>query len=349
LGPSCIADPTARKETFVGNVPPESGILIPAESMRELVSALFVKAGTSTQHANTMAELLVATDLRGVFSHGTSAAVGYVRLMLEGRVNARPNIGVVRETATTRVLDGDGGMGHLPCKQGTDWAIATALEMGTAAVTTRNHFHFGGASKYSRLAIEKNCIAIAASSHRFHPNPAGNVKSATGGSPVSIAIPAGRQPPLVLDMASGFLPWDPELFEKMPFPFFKDLGLGALVYSLGGVLAGIYKKEFIPPESPYESNQGAFIAIFSVEAFMDVDELHAEMDRYIGQVRNLEPFPGYDQAELPGGLEWQREKDYARDGIPVGDGHRQSLETLAIELGVEPPFQRFEHTRFSPR
>ena len=73
-----------------------------------------------------MAELLVATDLRGVFSHGTHAATGYVRLMLEERVNAKPNIGVVRETATTRVLDGDGGMGHLPCREGTDWAINRA-------------------------------------------------------------------------------------------------------------------------------------------------------------------------------------------------------------------------------
>ena len=92
--------------------------------MRELVRALFVKAGTSKEHAATMAELLVATDLRGVFSHGTRAAT-YVRLMLEGRVNARPNIGVVRETATTRVLDGDGGMGHR-CREGTDWAINRA-------------------------------------------------------------------------------------------------------------------------------------------------------------------------------------------------------------------------------
>ncbi len=78
-----------------------------------------MKAGTSKELAATMAELLVATDLRGVFSYGIRAVTGYVRLMLEGRVNARPNIGVVRETATTRVLDGDGGMGHR-CREGTD-------------------------------------------------------------------------------------------------------------------------------------------------------------------------------------------------------------------------------------
>ena len=89
--------------------------------------------------------------------------------------------------------------------------------------------------------------------------------------------------------------------------------------------------------------QGAFIAIFRWR-LMDVAELEAEMDRYIGEVRKLEPFPGYDRAELPGGLEWQRERDYGRDGIPVADDHRQSLEELAVELGVESPFQRFEHT-----
>ena len=330
----------------MGNTPPESGILVPGQAMTAFVTALFEKAGMSKDHAATMSELLVVTDLRGVFSHGTSAAAGYVKMILGGRVNPAPNIRVVRETPTTRVLDGDGGMGHLPCNAGAEWAAERAVEMGTAAVTTRNHFHFGGAGKYSRLGLANDCIGISVSSHRFYPGPDGSIRGASGGSPVSIAVPAGDQPPIVLDMASNFMPWDPQLFEQHPFAFFKDLGLGALMYCLGGIMAGIYRPEFMPPESAWESNQGAFIAFFSVSAFMDPDEFRTEMDRYVGAVRGLEPFPGFERAELPGGLEWQREKDYSRDGIPVSDDHRQALEKLAAELGVDSPLRQFEHTRF---
>jgi LDH2 family malate/lactate/ureidoglycolate dehydrogenase len=293
-----------------------------------------------------MAHLLVLTDLRGVHSHGTRAAPGYVRLMLDGRVNPRPNITVASETTTTRVYDGDGGMGHLPCYQGTVWAIEAAKQYGTAAVTTRNHFHFGGAGKYTRLAVEQDCIGLAISSHRYPLPPESLVKRVNATSPISIALPAGEQPPLVLDMGAAMLPWDEELFKRMPFAFFKELGIGAVNRALGGVLAGIYLPQFIPPASRWESNQGAFIAVFDVKCFMPVEEFKAEMDRFVSQARQMRPFPGFERAELPGGLEWQRQRDYARLGVPLSHDHWQDLENIARELGVETPFARCEHTRF---
>lgn len=329
------------------NVPPTSGIRVPSEEMSRLVAGLFEKAGTSLQDAEVIARLLVQTDLRGVFSHGTRQTPGYVRMMLDGRVNPRPNISVVRQTATTRVLDGDGGMGHFPCYQGAQWAAATAKQYGTAAVTTRNHFHFGSAGKYSRIALEQDCIGLAVSSHRY-PLPADSlVKRVCGGSPISVAVPAGQQPPLVLDMGASLLPWDEELFTRMPFSFFKELGIGAVNRVLGGVLPGIYMAQFQPPVSPWESNQGAFISAFDVECFMPTEEFKAEMDRFVAEARRMQPFPGFTQAELPGGLEWQREEEYARAGIPISVEHQKSLQTLADELGVDAPFAGYEQTRFN--
>lgn len=79
---------------------------------------------------------------------------------------------------------------------------------------------------------------------------------------------------------------------------------------------------------------------------MPVDEFKEEMDRFVGDARRMKPFPGLERAELPGGLEWQRERDYALHGIPIGPAHRQALEEIAAELGVETPFAEFEHTCF---
>ena len=328
------------------NVPPARGIRVPPEELRTLVAAVFEKADTSRADAELMAQLLVLTDLRGVFSHGTQQTRGYVRMMLEGRVNSRPALRAISQTDTTQVLDGDGGMGHLACYHGTQWAIAQAKEHGMAALTTRNHFHFGAASKYSRLALEHDLIGLAISSHRFFPSPDSTVMGAGGGSPMSIAIPAGGQPPLVLDMGAYFLPYSEELFRQFPATFFKGLGLAALFQALGGILAGIYKPEFQAPLSKWESNQGAFIVLFDVKRFMPVDEFKKEMDRYIGDARRMVPLPGYERAELPGGLEWQRQQEYARDGIPVASDHQKSLEEIAAQLGVATPFAHYAHTHF---
>lgn len=330
----------------MSNVPPKSGIRVPADDLRQLVVQLFEKAGTSSEDAELMAHLLVLMDLRGVFSHGTRQTPGYTYMMLTGRVNPRPEIRIVNETLTTRVLDGDGGMGHFPCYQGAKWAVATAKKYGTAAVTTRNHHHFGGASKYSLVALEQDCIGLAISSHRILIEPNKPIRNVNGGSPISIAIPAGKQPPLVLDMATGFLPPEDRFFEQMPWAFFKELGLGAVMSALGGSLAGIYLPQFQPPQSKWDSSQGSFIAMFDVQCFMPVDQFKQRMDEWIAAARQMKPFPGETQAELPGGLEWQREQDYGRNGIPISPEHQKGLEDLAVKLGVESCFAKYEHTRF---
>ena len=328
------------------NYPPPQGIRVPEEEMRRLVTELFEKAGMSRPDAGFMAELLVQTDLRCVFSHGTKQVPEYIRMIREGRVNPRPEIKVVDESTITAVLDGDGGMGHFPCYRGTRMAIDRAREHGVGVVTTRNHFHFGAAGKYSRLALEHDCIGMAVSSVRYHLDPENLVLGAAGASPLSMAFPAGEQPPLVLDMGAHLLPREPELFAQFPAVFFKSLGLGSALQVLGGVLAGIYKPEFKAPESRWESNQGAFIAIFEVKRFMPIDEFKKEMDRYIGQARRMQPFPGVDRAELAGGLEWEWERENIRKGIPLGPEHQEALEKIADEMGVEVPFAQYENTRF---
>ena len=222
----------------MGNTPPAEGIRIPVAVLRELTADLFQKAGTNSADAQHLADLLTATDLRGVHSHGTWQIPGYARLMLEGRVNPRPNIKVTSATTTARVYDGDGGMGHFPCHQAMTWVAETAAEYGTAAATTRNHFHFGSAGKYSRIAAAAGCVGIAISSHRYDLPSESIVKGVNATSPISIAFPNGEQPPLVLDMGAHMLPWGEELFAQIPFAFFKELGIGAVNRALGGVLAG---------------------------------------------------------------------------------------------------------------
>jgi len=328
------------------NYPPSHGIRVPADDMSRLVADLFAHVGMPQLEAQFTASLLVQCDLRCVFSHGTKHAPEYVRKMLEGKVNPRPEIRVVEEAETTAVLDGDGGLGFIPSHRGAEMAITKAGEYGVAAVTTRNHFHFGAAGLYSRMGLDQGCIGMAFSSVRYAFSPESSVLRAAGASPISVAVPAGVEPPLVLDMGAHLLPHEPELMAQFPKVFFKSLGLGAVLYALGGLLAGIRRPECLPPETQWEANQGSFIAFFSVSRFMPVEEFRREMDKYVAQARDMQPFPGMDRAELPGGMEWHWERENSRLGIPVSSEHRAELESIAAELQVDTPFAGCEGSSF---
>jgi LDH2 family malate/lactate/ureidoglycolate dehydrogenase len=328
------------------NPPPTSGIRVPAAEMRLLAAALFEKAGTSGEDAERMSSILVETDLRGIFSHGTKAVPGYIRAMLDGQVNPRPVIRVIQESATTRVVDGDGGMGHLACDVGTRWAIAAAKQNGLAGFTTRNHFHFGAASAYTRMALEHDFIGLAISSRRIELGQERSVIYANPGSPISVAIPADKQPPLVMDMGV-WLPWDQKLFAVHPQVYFRNHALGCVLQALGAILAGIYPPGSGATHQGWVSNQGAFIVVFDVERFMHVAEFKKEMDRYIGEARRMQPLPGHDRSDLAGGPEWQREQDYARTGIPIDTEHQRCLQEIATQLGVITPFAKYADTRFT--
>jgi LDH2 family malate/lactate/ureidoglycolate dehydrogenase len=324
------------------NVVPIEFIRVMPDALKGLVSTIFEKVGMPETDASLITDLLVATDLRGVFSHGTQQTAGYARAILTGKVNPRPAIRLVEESPTTAVFDGDGGMGHFPSYRAAVWVTEKAKAVGLGAATTRNHFHFGAAGKYSRIPMTHDCIGMAFSAHRTDRNRKGPVYGAGGGSPMSVAIPAGKEPPIVIDMATSFHPDNHEhfnsIFSKMPSAFFKSLGLGTVAQALGGYLAGIWR--FVgPPPGIYEyTNQGAFILAIDIARFLPIEEFKREIDAYISSARKMTPFPGYDRADLPGGLEAEREQQWATEGIPVGRRHQESLEGIAAEVGLPVPW-----------
>ena len=324
------------------NVVPKEFIRVTPDTMRGFISEAFQKAGTSEEDAAHIANLLVLTDLRGVFSHGTRQTPGYVGMMLDGKVNPRPDVQCIDESPTTVVYDGDGGMGHFASYHAAEAAVKKAKEMGLGAATSRNHFHFGSAGKYTRLALEEDFVGFAVSCHRFRHNPGGTIATATAASPMSFAIPAGNQPPIVVDMAIGIdtnIPFE-EAFKQSPAAYFKMLGLSHVSHALGGMMAGIWLFDQ-PPDPPkiWESaNQGAFIVAIDISRFRPLDEFKAEIDQHIEDARQMQPAPGYDRADLPGGLEWEREQEWSEIGIPVGEGHQEQLRNVAERVGIPIPF-----------
>lgn len=330
------------------NIPAKSGIRVPADVMEKFVRDLFVGAGTPEDHARHMGVTLTANDLRCVFSHGTRQVGAYVPQMLNGHTNPQPNVTVIEDAPALAILDGDGGLGYFPAHRATEMAIEKALDLGVAAVTTRNHFHFGAAGNYSRMAMAKDCVGIVTSSHRYRPKAGASVMTASGVSPLSIAVPTENEPPLVLDMASSFMPNKEELMAQFPVTFFKSLGVAAMMHALGGMLTGIWEDGYAysGEGDGAAPHQGALIIVLDIKRFIGVDKFKKEMDRYIDDAHQTKPLPGFDRAELAGGMEVIWEREQREKGIGVDDHHRGVLEKIAGQVKVDVPFGAFEDTRF---
>ncbi|HZO88207.1 MAG TPA: Ldh family oxidoreductase [Chthonomonadaceae bacterium] len=327
------------------NKPPTEFTRIDPDALRDFVRTVFERVGVPTEQAAFLAGLLVTNDLRGVFSHGTQQVAHYVEHFQEGRLNPAPAPRLVQETPTTLIVDGDGGLGYFPAYQAATLLGLKAQEMGLAAAATRNHGHIGAAGIYARIPLERDLFCYVTSGHQLHLQPGHNVLYAAGGSPMAFALPAGQEPPLVLDFGAmhDLYPNSPNVNQVLalaPGTVFRSFGLGCVCQALGGFLCGVPANPERAQRRWPGANQGSFMIAVDLSRFCPLDQFKQEMDEYARQVRQMQPAPGSEKAVLPGGLEWEREQQYRAEGIPVGPRHRQRLQKLAQEFDLPLPLPK---------
>lgn len=325
------------------NIELEKFIKVKPEKMKNFVSILAQKAGMPEEKAVFLAELLVKNDLRGVFSHGSRQIATYARIMRDGLINPDPQVHTANETSATILVDGDGGLGYFAAYRGVEEIIDRCRKNGIAAAVTRNHGHIGAAGIYSRLLAEHGLIGYVTSGHQLSLHPEDSIMQAAGGSPMSFAVPAGKEFPMVLDFGAmhdlyADSPHVTELFSLAPGLVFRSMGLGFMCQALGGFLAGVPVEQDRAVRQYKGANQGALIVALDISRFIALDDFKGEMDTYMRITSEMQPMPGYEKATLPGVLESQREQDWSISGIPVDPNHKAILSGVAAEFGLKLPF-----------
>jgi LDH2 family malate/lactate/ureidoglycolate dehydrogenase len=325
------------------NLPPEDHIRVLHTALHAFVAEAGRTVGLPADKAGLLADLLVANDLRGVFSHGTQQIATYARLMRDGKLNARPEVRLVCETPVSLLVDGDGGLGYFAAHEGTLRLIEKVKETSVGVLLTRNHGHFGAAGLYTRLTLPHDLLCFVTSGHQLHLRPGSPVYSAAGGSPMSFGAPTLNEDPVVLDFGTmhdlySSSPHRDEIARLAPGLVFRSIGMGAICQSWGGLLAGIPVEPEGVQRAYAGANQGSLVFAFQVALFMPPEQFRREMDAYVRQTRKLAPLQGFDEAYLPGGVEAARERVSREEGIPVGPEHQERLAGLARELGIEVPW-----------
>lgn len=159
--------------------------------------------GCSDEHATLSTDVLLLSDLRGIDSHGVARLIGYVRLWENKRINANPNITIVHETPTTATVDGDAGLGLVVAPFAMHLAIEKAEKYGSGWVSVRNSNHFGIAGYHSLMAVERDMIGFAMTNASPLVAPTFSNERLLGTNPMCYAFPAGKYPPVIVDMATS--------------------------------------------------------------------------------------------------------------------------------------------------
>lgn len=178
-------------------------LTFPESKLRSFTEQVFLKMGCPSQDAKLAADVLLRSDLRGIDSHGVARLVGYVRLWEKKRINATPNVRVVHETATTATVDGDAGLGLIVAPFAMKVAIEKAKTYGSGWVSVKNSNHFGIAGYHSLLATEHDMIGISMTNASPLVAPTYSNERLLGTNPMCYAFPAGKYPPVVVDMATS--------------------------------------------------------------------------------------------------------------------------------------------------
>jgi L-2-hydroxycarboxylate dehydrogenase (NAD+) len=343
---------------------------VKAERLEDFTARAFQAVGIAASDAQRIAELMVRADLQGSEGHGVFRLPQYIRRIKGGAVNIKPDIRVTREAAGMALVDGDNGMGHLVMSFAAAKAIEKAKTAGVAWVGVKWSNHAGPASLYASMPLEHEMVGLYLAVGNANHLPAwGGLDMLLSTNPIAVAVPAGEEPAIVLDMATTVAAYgkvktkaqrgemmpegwmmdrqgrpllDPRRANDgflLPIGGYKGYGLalvfGLLAGTLNGAAMGKDVVDFNADDAT-PTNTGHAIVAINVEAFQPVAEFKKHVDALIRDLRNSQRLPGVDRIRLPGEGSHAARAERSNKGIPLPAPLAASLNQLAAELKIAP-------------
>ncbi|MCE2878811.1 MAG: Ldh family oxidoreductase [Comamonadaceae bacterium] len=332
------------------------------------ITATMKAVGLPEDDARTVGDLMAEADLQGSDGHGVIRVPVYIRRILGGAVNVKPQIKVVEERAATALIDGDNGMGHLVMKRAAELAIEKARRCGVAWVGSRYSNHAGPASLYARMPLAHDMVSLYfAVGNANHLPPWGGLDMLLSTNPIAVAMPTEKEAPVVLDMATTVAAYgkvkskamlgqmmpegwmidrqgqpllDPNRREEgflLPIGGYKGYGLsmvfGLLAGTLNGAAMGTEVVDFNNDDTSV-TNTGQAICVIDPAAFGDVGAFKRRVDKLVQEIHASERMPGHERIWVPGEQSHLKREKHLHHGISVPASLVRELDAVAAQLGV---------------
>ncbi len=182
---------------------PTETITYTPDFLNAFCQKVFQHFGVPEEDARTAAEVLSASDLRGIESHGVARLHTYFDMLTLGRINPKPEVKIIRESASTATVDGDNGLGLVVGPKANQIAMEKADAAGTGWVSVSNTNHYGIAGYYVLKALERDQIGWSMTNTTKLVAPLWGGERMLGTNPIAIAFPGKNNPPIVIDLATS--------------------------------------------------------------------------------------------------------------------------------------------------
>lgn len=178
-----------------------SGV-VPVPEAQRFVADCLIKVGATRQHAGQMADLLVAADRRGHFSHGMNRLDMYVNDVRGGLCDPNAVPQVLKQTAATAWVDGHNGFGAVVGNFCMQLAMEKARSAGVGWVVAKGSNHYGIAGWYTLMASQDGLLGMSCTNTSPLMTPTRAKEAALGTNPISLSAPSQNGDSFDLDMAT---------------------------------------------------------------------------------------------------------------------------------------------------
>jgi len=340
--------------------------VLAASQLTHFAEQILLAAGVPEHRAAIVAESLVASNLRGVDTHGVQLLPYYVDQLLAGEMDPLADGRVVSETGCCLVFDGQNGLGQWVADTCCRHTVRIAAERGTGIVVARESNHFGAAAWWAQKMRAAGQIGIVMCNSSPIVPPWQGREGRLGTNPICMSVPG----PWLLDMATttvaagrifkAMINGEPTIppgwaFDSqgnpttdtaaaykgmlMPLGGYKGSGLAMMVEVLCSVLSGgapPNEVSGIRYRGRHLRTSQCYIAI-DVTHFMPVEEFTSRMERLVHLMKDTPPAPGYDEVMVAGDPEWRSEAERRHSGIPIMEGNWEALAKAAARVNVKAP------------
>lgn len=343
---------------------------VSAKALRDFARDCGLALGLPRPSADCLADTLVQADLWGHPSHGIMRLFWYGKRLESGATDAGALPETEESPGALSVMDGRDGVGQVVAEAAMAQAIRAAKRHGIGAVSVRNSGHFGTAMYFTRMAAQAGCLGFISTNASPAMAPWGGREKRIGNNPFSWAAPAGRYPPMMVDMANtavarGKLYVARARGERIPEGWAIDAegqvttdpaaGIAGTILPMAGhkgyaitfamdVLSGVLSGSSFAPSvvGPYmpegRSGAGHFAMAIDIETCRPLAEFEADMERLIDGMKDTPAIPGVDEIFYPGEIEARNEARNLEEGLVIPEDVARDLAGNAERLAVKPPF-----------
>lgn len=349
---------------------------IPWELMESFITDAFAAYGTPREDAAICADVILESDRRGIASHGCNRLKPiYLDRFENGTLKPVTKIDVLRETATTVVLDANDGLGMVASRRAMEMAIEKAKKCGMGGAAVKNSTHYGIAGYWASMAGREGLVAICGTNARPAVAPTGGVDNMLGTNALTIALPTDEPFPFVLDCATStvqrgnievwaregkptpegavigsdgeYLTDSAQILSDLlegkaaltSFAGYKGYGYSMVVEILSAALVGgpfMRMLSGIDEEGRARPyHLGHFFFVIDPDAFMGAQVFKKTAGDICRQLRASRRAPGVDRIYTAGEKEYLAWQERRELGVPVEPSVQRELVEVRDKLGLD--------------